>query len=986
MRSTIKIASNMALDNILDNYARVLKIQNQMGKGKRVINPSDDPLATNDGMRLDTLLARIEQYNTNITTGNSFLALSDSALGDVNNILNIGKGLTIGAASETTTQEMRRTNAVEMNNLLKELVSIGNRQDGERFIFAGTETKRSPFEIVSSRYVHYTGNDKKIEIQADKANNVPINVTGKDSFGSLTSTLTTRDLSPDINMAVNMSTRLEDLNLGKGVPKGSINILYSAYPSNGLEVDLSGADTLEDVKDIIEKATLDGSQALDPLVIPSTDVMDRYIQVEINPDHNGIQLREIDNGTIGATPAGPTGLSFTIREVGGNTVARDLGIDLTSDPANNNILVGQDTDPKLADTTLLADLKGYDDAAFTIINGAPDGQVIIRELNDVNNLVDNWSLSGLTKGVNTGLDGQLYTRVTKTGAAQVRVDVYRVPLAQAQSTDLITTGTANILGGTVVMQQANNSGVSGNVSVNVPIGDPVGTQYDLDMETIFDPSFRAIINVPAFQETGDVNNIADGWHVRGLEKTIGTAVGSVDANDNFYVRVEQVGADARVRLYNDAARTTVIAEGFLRGGVTQGTIRLQGTTAFPEIDGTVQIELPVGWGGGPDDFSVKATFATVKDLMNTIQRSNTYTTAQISENGKNLEIVSHLAGAYLTVEEAGTSFEQMGDTAGLLKELDLQGIVRDINTDAYGNLYAEVVDSSGTGAGPYVVNVYKDRAHQDLVATGSATLAGIPGVIALNEANSSGLSGSVRLTAAATDSSIDIFPGGLRVAGDENYQLSQLDIPGIIPGTNADYAGNLYAEVVDTSGAGAGPYQVNLYKDSSHTLMVASGSIAGPTGLVTLNEVNNSGLGLPGSGTQVYLNYTADDNNIVLSPGSLRMNGRVREQNIFATMNDVIDAMLANDTDSLHNLIGNFGTDLNRVLMTRADVGARQDRLELINQRHEDEKLNFGKVRAERIDLDFAEAIVKFQGDQNVFEASLRTSAQIIPMSLVDFI
>ncbi len=986
MRSTIKISSNLALDNILDNYARVIKLQNQMGKGRRVINPSDDPLATNAGMRLDTLLSRIDQYNRNTQVGNSFLSLSDASLGSVNELLNTAKSLTIGAASETTTHEMRRTNAVEMNNLLKELVSVGNRKDGTRFIFGGTETQQSPFEIVASRYVHYRGNEKQIEIQADNANYVPMNITGEQAFGSMETVLKTRDVSPDVNMAVDMSTRLEDLNLGDGVASGSINIQYSSHPTMGLEVDLSSADTLEDVKDLIERLTLEGSQALDPAGPLGNDVRDRYVAVEINPDHNGIRLYEVDGGTEGASAPGATGNSFTVREVGGNTVAQDLGV-LGSSSTHLTLgetLIGGDVDPILTENTLLADLEGFDDAVYTIKNGAPDGEVKIQEFNDANNLLDNWSLFGLTKGVNTGEDGELYTRVSHPAAGQWQVDIYRVPLDQAQSSDLIATGSRTSPGGSILLQQANDSGVSGTVSLNFPIGDPVGTEYDIDMLSIYDTPFEAVINVPAFKESGDTSNVADGWHVRGLEKGV-----SVDADDKFYVDVQDLGGGViNVGLFNDAAMGAgdLIASGQLRGGVTEGTVRLVGNAAngFEEIDGTVHIEWP---GGGPYQFDVEATFATVKDFINEVKRSNTYTSARIAENGKSLEIIGHLAGAYLTVEEAGTSFEQLGDENESLSQLHLNGIARRENTDAAGNLYAEVLDL-GAAAAPdrYQVNLYSDRTRQALVATGTRATA--TGLVTLSEANGSGLNGSVQIDYTVDDSDIIVYPGGMRVAGDEDTQISQLNIPGIIPGVNADYEGNLYATIIDDT-AGSGNYEVHLYKSASRTASseVAVGSINAVAGLVTnWTEVNSSGLGAAGSGTSLYLDYVQDDSDIVIRPGSLRMNGQEREQNIFATFNDVIDGMHANDAEALHNLLGDFKTDLDRVLLARAEVGSRQDRLDLVEERHEDEKINFGKVRADRIDLDFAEAIVQFQAHQNVFEASLRTTAQIIPLSLVDFI
>ncbi|MBU2531303.1 MAG: hypothetical protein KKB37_01075, partial [Alphaproteobacteria bacterium] len=141
--------------------------------------------------------------------------------------------------------------------------------------------------------------------------------------------------------------------------------------------------------------------------------------------------------------------------------------------------------------------------------------------------------------------------------------------------------------------------------------------------------------------------------------------------------------------------------------------------------------------------------------------------------------------------------------------------------------------------------------------------------------------------------------------------------------------------------------------------------------------------GLNGS---LFLDYTGDDSDIVIEQGGTRMTGHVREDNIFATFNDVVDAMNANDGETLHDLLGNLEDDLSRLMFSRSEVGSRQNRLTVFSERHEQETINFQQIRSNRIDLDFTQAVIEYQAAQNVFDASLRTSAQIIPMSLVDFI
>jgi flagellar hook-associated protein 3 FlgL len=146
--------------------------------------------------------------------------------------------------------------------------------------------------------------------------------------------------------------------------------------------------------------------------------------------------------------------------------------------------------------------------------------------------------------------------------------------------------------------------------------------------------------------------------------------------------------------------------------------------------------------------------------------------------------------------------------------------------------------------------------------------------------------------------------------------------------------------------------------------------------------VSNSGI----SGTVNIGPYVADDNDIVLEPQELGLSSQSMEDNIFSTMNAAIDAGLSDDTDELHNLLGNFDVDADRVLQGRGRVGALVQRFTLLENRLADEKTSFTEIMSNRIDLDYADAAVKFQQESNIYNAALSVAGQIIPLSLVDYL
>ncbi|MEJ9281716.1 flagellar hook-associated protein FlgL [Ureibacillus thermosphaericus] len=74
------------------------------------------------------------------------------------------------------------------------------------------------------------------------------------------------------------------------------------------------------------------------------------------------------------------------------------------------------------------------------------------------------------------------------------------------------------------------------------------------------------------------------------------------------------------------------------------------------------------------------------------------------------------------------------------------------------------------------------------------------------------------------------------------------------------------------------------------------------------------------------------------------------------------------------------------VLSYRADVGARQNRVELMTNRLSSHEINITKRLSENEDVDYAEAITKMITSESIHQAALSVGAKIIQQTLVDFI
>ncbi|MCA9236569.1 MAG: hypothetical protein KDA44_13930 [Planctomycetales bacterium] len=107
---------------------------------------------------------------------------------------------------------------------------------------------------------------------------------------------------------------------------------------------------------------------------------------------------------------------------------------------------------------------------------------------------------------------------------------------------------------------------------------------------------------------------------------------------------------------------------------------------------------------------------------------------------------------------------------------------------------------------------------------------------------------------------------------------------------------------------------------------------------------------------------------------------------VFTTLTRLRDALANNDITAIERAIAGIDSDITRVTFARSDVGARQQALELSQQNLQDEDVQLRSALSDEIDVDLVEAISNLAARQASLQASLQTTANILQLSLLNFL
>jgi flagellar hook-associated protein 3 FlgL len=179
VRFTNDILSRQTLFDLGNITEKLAKTQEQLSSGKRIGQPEDDPYGSGRAVSLRNELADVQQYQSNINDASAWTQTTDSALGNVTDLLQRARELVVQAANGTNDQASLQAISAEMVQLKATLQGQANATYNGRYIFSGTATNVAPYQTNA-----YSGTTLPVQRLISPGQVIPVNTDGPSAFGT----------------------------------------------------------------------------------------------------------------------------------------------------------------------------------------------------------------------------------------------------------------------------------------------------------------------------------------------------------------------------------------------------------------------------------------------------------------------------------------------------------------------------------------------------------------------------------------------------------------------------------------------------------------------------------------------------------------------------------------------------------------------------------------------------------------------------------
>jgi flagellar hook-associated protein 3 FlgL len=159
----------------------------QINTNRRILSPSDDPVASARALVVSQAQSMNTQFETNRQNAKSSLSHVDLALGSVTSLIQDVQTLAISANNPSLNNSDRATKATEIEGRLSDLLALANTADGVGgYLFAGFKTDRAPYSQTAAGAT-YNGDQGQRQLQVASGRQIDVSVAGSAVFdGAMT--------------------------------------------------------------------------------------------------------------------------------------------------------------------------------------------------------------------------------------------------------------------------------------------------------------------------------------------------------------------------------------------------------------------------------------------------------------------------------------------------------------------------------------------------------------------------------------------------------------------------------------------------------------------------------------------------------------------------------------------------------------------------------------------------------------------------------
>lgn len=972
-RISNQFVSQQLQATIDSSESALFQAEEQMSTGYQFQLPSQDPQAAARALSLQEMINQNTQIGTNLQNSQTYLSVTDTALTAVSSTLNQMQSVALDGVGTTTTSSQRQADAEQVSQAIQQLTDAGNQLYDGRYIFAGAEAGTAPFQILGNNYVQYNGDENQLSNYGDASLLVGTNVTGAQAFGAISNTV---QGTATLNPALTADTYLRDLNGGKGVGAGAIQI---SYTNNGITqnstVDLTQADTLGDVARLIQAGAPQGAS------------------LNLTIAANGLQIG-LASGVSG---------TLSISNVGGDTTASDLGLD-TSGQLPAATIVGQPLTADLTQTTPLNDLLGTR-ASGSLFSAGTDSGLIFQSASNgtslngytVSLVNDNSINAGQEYCTVAGNAVTVHVRAGATTAQQVATAANRDlaslgitaevdPIDTAGGQGLVTAGaSATLTGGsghnldttdglqivnggqtynvslsgcnTVqdVLNKLNGSGAgvlaqinSTNNGINV-LSRVSGADFEIGENggtTAADLGIRSLTAATRLSALNYGSGVQDATDPAAAASASFTSAG---ANSELSFTALQTGAAGNgytIQFVNDPTGPGTESVSLSGKQITVSVV--PGTTTASQVVSLFNGDAAVN---GLFKASLDTTTDTTNDGTGTVQLA-TQTTAGGTDANADFAITT-AAGTQFDVSVSGA--QTIGD------------VINKINAAAQGTTLTAQLSATGNGI--------------QLVDTAAVATAGNIVVTQLN--NSQAATGLGLIASGATSSqssgAATFASATTTLAGSNaNVTFTSLQTGPSINGATVVYQN---AQPGDPAVSyDAAQQQLTFYVSPTTTAAnIVSALAASPYATQFSATASGTGAGVVSPTTATFagglpVTLTGTDPN------------PQETDSVFNALSRLQQALQNDDTAGIQRASALLTQAANQVSYAHAELGAQEQGLTALQAQQQNQNTQLQQSLSTDYDTDFAQAASTFSADETAYQAALKVSASISQMSLINYL
>ena len=305
-RVTTGMLNDTMLYNVQTNLQRMDRVQDQIATGKKAHLPHLDPGGVTNSMLFKSRITELDKFTANVADADSRLQFYDTALDSTGQILHRLRELAVQQANGIFNADDRKNAASEVDQLLRQLIDIGNTRYKNETIFSGHKSTTLPFKVYMEKVpgsphgminrVEYQGDIGRQTREIEQLQYIDTNLVGNKVFWG-------------DNMTVHSSTPGTNYTAARD----------QVFRINNVPIDIKAGDNLRVIVQKINDANLpvhasiDNTRGANLLVIETTDPHQLWVE-----DIKGGTIMQ-DLGIIGlGSNIPPQNFSTTARVSGGS--------------------------------------------------------------------------------------------------------------------------------------------------------------------------------------------------------------------------------------------------------------------------------------------------------------------------------------------------------------------------------------------------------------------------------------------------------------------------------------------------------------------------------------------------------------------------------------------------------------------------------------------------------------------------------------------